>query len=135
MNRKNKNSLHRLLLLKKGNSVKALWPCLSLAFYLSSIMMPFVCVVCCVRALIRENQEMREMRAVSRGQRLCGSPCSIWPAWAQCVPAFFCRRTICRSKGVCVLSELRRVNLYTVHLAVLSIPTRFIVFLFPAVVQ
>ena len=52
-----------------------------------------------------------------------------------CVRAFLDRRSICGSKGVCVLRELRRVNLYTVQDADLSIRRVFIVFLFSYVVQ
>ena len=47
-----------------------------------------------------------------------------------CVLAFLDRRSICGSKCVFVLRELRRVNLYTVPDAVLSFRRVFIVFLF-----
>ena len=135
MKQKNKNYRSSSLTFEKGKNVRALPLCLSLPIYLSSLMMTFVCVVCCVRALFREKRERREMRAVSSCQRLCSSPCSILPAWALCVLAFLDRLSICGSKGVCVLRELRRVNLYTAPDAVLSFRRVFIVFLFSAVVQ
>lgn len=75
------------------------------------------------------------MRAVSSGQRLYVSPTPIVIYGVLCVPAFLDRPSICGSKGVCVSSVPRRVNLYTVHDAVLSFRRVFIVFLFSSVVQ
>lgn len=135
MSRKNKNSLLHHQTVKKRISERALPLCLSLPFYLTYLMMLCVRFACCVRALFRENQEKRKMRAVSSCQRLYVSPAPIVVYGVLCVLAFLDRRPICGSKCACVLRELRRVILYTVPYAVLSFRRVFIVFLFSAVVQ
>lgn len=70
LNRKNKNYPLRLQPLKKGKNVRALRLCLFLPVYLTSLMMPCVRVVCCVRSLFRE----KSVKAQNAGCFECPAP-------------------------------------------------------------